>query len=169
MVQIYCGEGKGKTTASVGLSVRAAGRGLRVVFAQFLKSGDSGERTVLAGLPSVTLLEVPEQMKFTFAMEPAERQAEAVRQTELLRQAAGLAGQADVLVLDELCAALNRGMVPQDEVTALLDGCPASLEVVITGREPPQALVERADYITEMKKIRHPFDRGIRARPGIEW
>ena len=169
MVQIYCGEGKGKTTAAVGLAVRAAGRGLRVVFAQFLKSGDSGERTVLAGLPTVQLLEVPETMKFTFAMDAAERQAEAVRQTALLRQAVGLAGQADVLVLDELCAALNSNMVPLEEVTAFLDRRPASLEVVITGRDPAQALTDRADYITEMKKIRHPFDQGIRARQGIEW
>ena len=169
MVQIYCGEGKGKTTAAVGLAVRAAGRGLRVVFTQFLKSGDSGERAVLAGLPTVKLLDVPETMKFTFAMDTAERKAEAVRQTALLRQAVDLAGQADVLVLDELCAALNSGMVPLDVVTAFLDGRPASLEVVITGREPAPALVERADYITEMKKIRHPFDLGVRARQGIEW
>ena len=169
MVQIYCGEGKGKTTAAVGLTVRAAGRGLRVVFAQFLKSGDSGERAVLAGLPTVNLLEVPKTMKFTFAMDQAEREAEAVRQTALLRQAAELADQADVLVLDELCAAINSGMVPLDEATALLDSRPASLEVVGTGRDPAQALMDRADYITEMKKIRHPFDQGVRARQGIEW
>lgn len=169
MVQIYCGAGKGKTTAAVGLAVRAAGRRLRVVFAQFLKSGDSGERMVLAQLPTVTLLEVPQTMKFTFAMDEAERAAEAVRQTALLRRGLELAGQADVLVLDELCAALTSGMVSVDEVTAFLDSRPADLEVVITGRDPAPALLERADYITEMKKIRHPFDQGIRARQGIEW
>lgn len=169
MIQIYCGSGKGKTTAAVGLAVRAAGRGLRVVFAQFLKSGNSGERTVLAGLSGVNLLEVPQTMKFTFAMNEEERQAESLRQTELLRRAVGLAGEADVLVLDELCAALNSGMVPLEEVTALLDSRPEGLEVIITGRDPAPALVDRADYITEMKKIRHPFDKGIRARQGIEW
>lgn len=169
MVQIYCGAGKGKSTAAIGLTVRAAGRGLRVVFAQFLKSGDSGERMVLAQLPTVTLLEVPQTMKFTFAMDEAERAAEAVRQASLLHRALELAGQADMLVLDELCAALNSGMVSLDEVTAFLDSRPAALEVVITGREPHPALLERADYITEMKKIRHPFDQGVRARRGIEW
>ena len=169
MVQIYCGAGKGKTTAAVGLTVRAAGRGLRVVFVQFLKSGDSGERAVLGQLPTVTLVEVPQTMKFTFAMDNAERAAAAVRQTALLHRGLELAGQADVLVLDELCAALTSGMVSVDEVTAFLDSRPADLEVVITGRDPAPALLERADYITEMKKIRHPFDQGIRARQGIEW
>ena len=92
-----------------------------------------------------------------------------MRQTALLHRGLELAGQADVLVLDELCAALTSGMVSVDEVTAFLDSRPADLEVVITGRDPAPALLERADYITEMKKIRHPFDQGIRARQGIEW
>lgn len=169
MIQIYCGDGKGKTTAAVGLSIRAAGRGRRVVFAQFLKSADSGERAVLAGLPTVALVPVPQTMKFTFQMDPDERRAEAVRQAALLERAAALSAGADLLVLDELCAALNAGMVPLDRVLALLDGWPKELEVVITGRNPPQALLDRADYITEMKKIRHPYDRGISARKGIEW
>ena len=169
MIQIYCGDGKGKTTAAVGLSVRAAGRGRRVVFAQFLKSADSGERAVLAGLPTVALVPVPQSMKFTFQMDPDERRAEAGRQAALLERAAALSAGADLLVLDELCAALNAGMVPLDRVLSLLDGRPEGLEVVITGRNPPQALLDRADYITEMKKHRHPYEQGTPARKGIEW
>lgn len=169
MIHIYCGEGKGKTTAAVGLAVRAAGRGRRVVFAQFLKGADSGERTVLGSLPTVTLLELPGEVRFTFSMGEAERRSEAVRQTGRFREAARLSAGADLLVLDELCAALNAGMVPLEDVTALLDGISEELEVVVTGRNPPEALTARADYITEMKKIKHPFDRGIRARKGIEW
>ena len=169
MIQIYCGEGKGKTTCAVGLSVRAAGRGRRVVFTQFLKGANSGERAVLQTLPTLTLPELPEKVKFTFVMDEGERAEEAARQTARFRQAAALAQGADLLVLDELCAALNAGMVPLEEVLAFLDGIPDTLEVVITGRNPPSELMERADYITEMQKRKHPFDRGIRAREGIEW
>ena len=169
MLQIYCGNGKGKTTAAVGLCVRAAGRGRRVVFAQFLKSDDSGERAILAGLPGVELIPAPPSMKFTFAMSQDERAAEVARQTALLEQAAQQAAGAGLLVLDELCAALNAGMVPPDRVLSLLDSRPQDLEVVITGRNPPRDLVERADYITEMVKVRHPYDKGAPARKGIEW
>lgn len=169
MIQIYCGEGKGKTTAAVGLSVRAAGRGRRVVFAQFLKGADSGERRVLETLPTVTLLELPDAVKFTFAMDAEERAQAQAEQGERFRQAVALGRAADLLVLDELCAALNADMVPLEEVLAFLDGRPQDLEVVITGRNPPPALVERADYITEMRKIRHPYEQGVGARKGIEF
>lgn len=169
MIQIYCGEGKGKTTAAVGLSVRAAGRGHRVVFAQFLKGADSGERRVLETLPTVTLLELPDAVKFTFAMDAEERAQAQAEQGERFRRAVALGREADLLVLDELCAALNADMVPLEEVLAFLDKRPQDLEVVITGRNPPPALVERADYITEMRKIRHPYEQGVGARKGIEF
>ena len=169
MLQLYCGEGKGKTTAAVGLAVRAAGQGLQVVFAQFLKDGRSGERAVFANLPQVCLLDLPETMKFTFAMDPEEQAAEARRQTDLFHRAAALAPQEGVLVLDELCAALSKHMVPLEAVLSFLDHCPDTLEVVITGRNPPQALQDRADYITELCKRRHPYDQGVAARRGIEW
>lgn len=171
MLHLYCGDGKGKTTAAMGLAVRSAGRGNRVVIAQFLKSGDSGEREVLGALPNVTLLELPRAMKFVFAMNEEEKAAEQARQTGLFRQAVETARRegADLLVLDELCAGVSTGMVPLDLVTEFLDRRPESLEVVITGRDPAPALSDRADYITEMKKIRHPFDRGLPARRGVEW
>ena len=169
VLHIYCGEGKGKTTAAVGLSVRAAGQGLRVVFAQFLKSGGSGERRVLSRLPEVTLLEVPEQMAFVWAMDAAERAAVAGRQREMFNRAAALAEGADLLVLDELCGALETGMVELAPVLSLLDRAGERLEVVITGRTAPPELMQRADYVTRMCAEKHPFDRGIPARRGIEW
>ena len=166
MIQIYCGDGKGKTTAAIGLAVRAAGRGNPVVIAQFLKSADSGERLILGKLSGVTLLEIPDEMKFVFAMNEEEKRAERERQTALFEKAAALSelNGAGVLVLDELCSAVSTGMV-----TAFLDRRPAELEVVITGRDPAAELERRADYITEMKKRRHPFDQGQAARKGIEW
>ena len=169
MLQLYCGEGKGKTTAAVGLTVRAAGHGFPVVFAQFLKDGSSGERVVLSALPNVQLTPAPERMIFTFAMSQEERTAEAARQTRLFHQAVTLAPQEGLLVLDELCAALTNHMVPLEEVLSFLDGCPDTLEVVITGRNPPQALLDRAGYVTELCKRKHPYDQGLGARCGIEW
>ena len=159
MVHLYCGEGKGKTTAAMGLALRMAGRGKRVVVAQFLKGADSGERYALAMLPQVTLLPLPERVKFSFQLTPEEREAEQARYLALAEQARTLGAQPDcgLLVLDEVCAA----------VISCLDR--AAGEVVLTGRDPDPALVGRADYITEMGKLRHPFDLGTAARPGVEY
>ena len=119
----------------------------------------------------MTLLEIPDEMKFVFAMNEEEKRAERERQTALFEKAAALSelNGAGVLVLDELCSAVSTGMVPLELVTAFLDRRPAELEVVITGRDPAAELERRADYITEMKKRRHPFDQGQAARKGIEW
>ena len=159
MVHLYCGEGKGKTTAAMGLALRMAGRGKRVVVAQFLKGADSGERYALAMLPQVTLLPLPERVKFSFQLTPEEREAEQARYLAL--------ADCGLLVLDEVCAAVNTGLLPLEEVISCLDR--AAGEVVLTGRDPDPALVGRADYITEMGKLRHPFDLGTAARPGVEY
>ena len=169
MIHIYCGDGKGKTTAAMGLTARAVGHGRRVAVAQFLKSGKSGEREILANLPGVELLPIPEEMKFTFLMTPEEKAAEAVRQKDIAAQAFARSSKVDLLVLDELCAALSTGMLELPWVLEQLDACPEALEVVITGRNPPPELEERAAYITEMKKHKHPFDAGLPAREGVEW
>ena len=89
--------------------------------------------------------------------------------TAIFSRAAELGRDSDLLVLDELCSAISTGMVPLDQVLAFLDSRPENLEVVITGRDPAPELQERADYITEMRKIKHPFDKGVNAREGIEW
>lgn len=169
MLHIYCGEGKGKTTCAMGLAVRAAGHGRRVVVAQFLKGGNSGERAVLEQLPNVTCLPVPETIKFVFTMDEQEKAQTRAEMTASFRQAAELSRGGDLLILDELCGAIATGMIPLADVLAFLDSCPETLEVVITGRDPEPELQNRADYITEMCKIRHPFDRGLNAREGIEW
>lgn len=168
MVHLYCGEGKGKTTAAMGLALRMAGRGREVVVAQFLKGADSGERLALAQVPGVQLLEVPERVKFSFRLTPAEREAERARNTCLLALAreAACAPACGLLVLDEVCAAVNTGLLPLEDVLDCLDSL--TCEVVLTGRDPAPELRERADYLTEMRKVRHPFDRGVCARTGVE-
>ena len=169
MVHLYCGEGKGKTTAAMGLALRMAGRGKRVVVAQFLKGADSGERYALAMLPQVTLLPLPERVKFSFQLTPEEREAEQARYLALAEQARTLGAQPDcgLLVLDEVCAVVNTGLLPLEEVLSCLEA--AACEVILTGRDPAPELLARADYVTEMKKLRHPYDRGTAARQGVEW
>ncbi|MCD7929601.1 MAG: cob(I)yrinic acid a,c-diamide adenosyltransferase [Clostridiales bacterium] len=171
MVHIYCGDGKGKTTAAMGLALRGAGRGLGVVVAQFLKGEDTGERRALAHVPGVVLLPLPEQVKFSFQMDEADRREAAERFAALCDQCQELAAarEARMVILDEVCAAVNTGLLPLERVLALLDAVPPETEMVLTGRDPHPALLDRADYVTEMKKIRHPYEKGVRARIGIEF
>ncbi len=169
MIHLYCGDGAGKTTAAMGLALRMAGRGRGVVIAQFLKGADTGERNALAMLPQVTLLPVPDQVKFSFALTPEERREEGARSAALLAQADRLARDphCGLLVLDEVCSAVSTGLLPLEAVLGLLDTL--STELVLTGRQAHPALEARADYITCCTKIRHPYDRGIQARSGIEF
>ena len=171
MIHLYCGDGKGKTTCAMGLALRAAGRGWPVAVAQFLKGADSGERAALAHVPGVTLLPVPETLPFLFQMTPAQRQAEAGRSAALLEEGARLlrTGRCRMLVLDEVCAALTCGLLEERAVLDLLDCRPEGGEVVLTGRDPLPSLRDRADYLTELTAVRHPYDRGFPARSGVEF
>ena len=161
LVHLYCGDGKGKTTAAVGLAVRHSGRGGKVVFAQFLKDGTSGECCVLAKL-GVTVLAANPVGKFSFRMTEEEKAETAAALGRTFDAATGFAvrERATLLVLDEICAAVNCGFLPEKT---------DSLEVELTGRDPSENLQVHADYITEMKKRRHPFDEGVAAREGIEF
>lgn len=170
-VHLYCGDGKGKTTAAVGLAVRFAGRSGKVVLAQFLKDGTSGECRALAKLETVTMLAANPVRKFSFQMNEEEKQrtADAVQRTFATATGYAVREGAGLLILDEVCAAISCGFLDEQAVLDFLDGRSDTLEVVLTGRDPSEALQERADYITEMVKCRHPFDDGVTAREGIEW
>ena len=167
-IHIYCGDGKGKTTAAVGLAVRACGAGKQVVFTQFFKDGSSSEVSSLQALPGIQTIHAQTVKGFYHAMNEQQRQQARQDYTALFRQVA--AGKdADLLILDEIVSACNRGVVPETLVTDFLRSKPAELEVVLTGRNPSPALMELADYITEMRKLRHPYDQGVPARKGIEF
>ncbi len=170
LVHLYCGEGKGKTTAAVGLTVRCAGAGGRVVFCQFFKDGSSSELRSLEKLPGVEFcLCTKKYGLFRFMSEEEQARARA-DYTALLRTALEKARDgAALLVLDEAVSACRHGIIPQEELLRFLDTRPEGLEVVLTGRDPTEELQERADYITEMVKRRHPFDKGIGARKGVEF
>lgn len=169
LIHLYCGDGKGKTTAALGLTLRAAGAGKQVVFTQFFKDGSSSEMEPLAALPGVRVFHADTVRGFYRNMTPSQREQAGKDYTALFRQVTQAAREADLLILDEIVSACNRGVVPEKLVTDFLREKPARLEVVLTGRNPSAALLELADYVTEMRKLRHPFDQGIGARKGIEF
>lgn len=170
LTHVYYGDGKGKTTAAFGLAFRCAGRGKRVVIAQFLKSGESGEVTAAGRFPEITLVRGGAVHKFTFQMNDAEKAQTAKDCTALFHKAAGLARAEGVrmLVLDEVIDACY-SFLPLDELTGFLDSKPEGLEVVITGHSLPPELEVRTDYISHVAKEKHPYDQGIMARPDIEF
>lgn len=169
MIQLYYGEGKGKTTAAFGQALRAAGRGRRVIIAQFLKTEDSGERRSMELVPHVLLLPLPEQLPFVFHMDVIQRAEYEEFAARLLRDAALLAERDSVVVLDEVLGAIETDILPLEAVLDCLGELPEGCEVVITGRKAPAELLERADYITRFQAERHPYDKGIQAREGIEY
>jgi len=170
LIHVYCGDGKGKTTASMGLSIRAAGRGMQVVIVQFLKGRETGELAVLKNIPNIRVIRGKSGVHFSFKMTEEEKRATYVIHTEHLREAIDLArsGACDLLVLDESIGAYNRELLDRELLREFVLNKPQSLELVLTGRNPPQWLEEAADYLSEVQKRKHPYDRGIPARDGIE-
>ena len=166
LVHLYCGNGKGKTTAAMGLALRALGQGMQVVVVQFLKNGTSGELESLKKLGATVYSGKP-GAKFTFQMN-AEEKAQATQENNA-RLAEALQQPCDLLILDEICAARNSGMVDEALAKQAVLERPQHREVVLTGRNPEAWMVEAADYITEMQPRRHPYEQGIPARKGIEF
>lgn len=171
LTHIYCGEGKGKTTAAVGLAVRAAGVGKNVIFAQFLKDGSSSEIGVLKTIDHIKVRHCETVTGWVKNMTEEERARAKADYGHFLENLFEEARETvcGLLVLDEILAACQYGFIEERELVSFLDAKPEALEVVITGRNPSQDILARADYITEMKKIRHPYDRGITARKGVEY
>lgn len=171
MIHIYCGHGKGKTSAAVGLAVRAAGCGKKVLFARFLKNEESGELAVLDKISEIEVIHLEKSFGF-FSTLSAKEKEEVHRVYESLwrRILSMISDDAyDVLVLDEFMAAYRYGVISRESALEFLRERPESLEIVLTGRGPDESLVELADYVSEILKVKHPFDRGIRARKGIEY
>lgn len=171
LCHIYFGNGKGKTTAALGLGLRASGRGKRVLLVRFLKGKDSGELTSILQLPNFDILDGPEHINFTFLMDDAERQETREICSALLSSAADVAasGGYDLLILDEVLSAVSAGMLMEEPLISLVKGRPQGLEVVLSGNPAPPEIIALADYVSEIKKIKHPFDNGEKARIGIEY
>lgn len=167
-VHIYCGDGKGKTTCAMGLCVRAAGAGKKVLLHQFLKDNSSSERQVIDHLPGVTVVPGAPMDKFTFQMNEQELAALKESNDAMFAKLCAMAGDYDMLILDESVYAMDMGLLSEEPVIDFLSHRPEHLEVVLTGRNPSGRLKEQADYISEIGKRKHPFDRGLSSRVGIE-
>lgn len=170
-VQIYTGNGKGKTTAAMGLALRAAGRGLRVMIVQFLKGSDSGEIMALKHMPGIQIAKVSETKKFFWNMTDLEKKQMRALAQQAITDAEILFGrnQTDVLILDEAMGALKNGIINIDELNHLLNYKPEHVEIVLTGRDAPQVLIDKADLVTEMVAVKHYLETGVKARKGIEY
>lgn len=167
-VHIYCGDGKGKTTCVMGLGVRAAGAGKKVLLHQFLKDDSSSERNIIDGLANITVVPGTPMDKFTFQMNDEELRALRESNDAMFDRLCGMAEDYDMLILDESVYAIDMGLLSEEKVLAFLANRPEHLEVVMSGRNPSEKLKAQADYISEIRKIKHPFDEGLCSRVGIE-
>ena len=169
MIHLYHGDGKGKTTAACGLALRAAGHGMRVLLAQFFKDGSSGEILALSCLPNVAVCRPDVHFGRYKTLTEAQRQAVRACYTAYLADIIGAAEGCDLVVLDEVISAYNYACIDREALLAFLRTQGKLREIVLTGRDPAPELVELSDYVTQMRKQKHPFDRGISARAGIEY
>jgi cob(I)alamin adenosyltransferase len=167
MIHLYTGDGKGKTTAAIGLAIRAAGRGKKVVIVQFLKGRDTGELHSLGLIPNITVIRNSEAKGFFHTVSPEIRLKITEENNDIIRKALTL--HYDLIVLDEVCAAYDLEAINRKAVDDLLCGFSPEKELVLTGRNPPKHFCDAADYISEIRKVKHPFDRGVQAREGIEY
>ncbi|MBO1263481.1 cob(I)yrinic acid a,c-diamide adenosyltransferase [Proteiniclasticum sp. SCR006] len=170
-VQIYTGEGKGKTTAALGLSFRAAGRGKKVLFVQFLKGIRTGEEVSMGQNEQITHLKLAETVRFFHTLSEEEQGALKSKVKgewiELMKRIE--TEPMDILVLDEIMAAMHHGLVEEADVIKLLETRPPHMEVILTGRDPSDRLMQKADLVTEMVNCRHYYSKGVSSRVGIEY
>lgn len=180
-VQVYTGQGKGKTTAALGTAFRAVGHGLRVCVIQFLKGGwKSGERAAAARLaPELEIrafgaAQWGDRSKASagapwWELPPSEEDRSRAREAMEFARGALTGGEWDIVVLDEVFGALAHNLISLDEVLELIRTKPAEVELILTGRDAPPEVIEAADLVTEMAEVKHPFRSGVKARKGIEY
>jgi len=172
LIHFYFGDGKGKTTAALGLALRASGCGKNVVIVQFLKDWNCGELSALELIPNISVFRGKSSGSvFVRDMTDEEKSETKSIHDNNLKSALDLQkrGLCDLLILDEALDAYQLGVLDAGLLEELLNSKPEQLELVITGHSPDPLLMERSDYITEMVKRKHPYDRGIAARRGIEY
>jgi len=170
LIHIYCGDGKGKTTAALGLALRASVRDFKVVIVRFLKGSFSGELDALKKLDNVTVICGSLPSIFTWQMNDEQKSQMVSEHNRIFKEATELCQSEEktLLIMDEVIGAFDKNYIDRNLVVSFLESKPENVEVVMTGRNPDEKLCKMADYISEIKKVKHPFDRGINARDGIE-
>ena len=166
LIQIYTGDGKGKTTAALGLATRAAGHGMKVIFIQFMKGEEGGEHFFSRDFKPFQIMQFGKGD--LFRKTDAELAAECMQAYQFAEKAL-TGGNYDMVILDEIFIAHWRGLVSLQQILDLIQKKPAGVELVMTGRKAPPEIIKRADLVTEMLMIKHPFMEGIDQRKGIEY
>jgi len=166
-VQVYTGNGKGKTTAAIGLAIRAAGAGLKVFIAQFIKHGDYSEIKTLKRLSDMITVEQHGMGRFVNG-KPTASDIEKAKEGLKRAKQVMLSGKYDVIVLEEANVAVAYGLISEQELVSMILSKPESVEMVITGRNASHAIIDKADLVTEMRPVKHYFNKGVEARLGIE-
>lgn len=168
---LYYGDGKGKTTAAAGLAIRAAGNGKKVIFAQFMKGGESGELGILRELPGVRVIRCTRQFPFYKDMSDQDKAEITSCHNEILEQIRDIAGAGgcDVVILDEITYPYAWNLIDRRSVKEMLSGGVPGPEIICTGRNPDALFFDTADYITNMACEKHPYESGAAARAGIEF
>lgn len=168
LVQVYTGTGKGKTTAALGLVVRAAGKGMRALIIQFMKGRiNYGELESIRHLPGAAIEQFG-RPDFVNKADPADIDVELAEKGFARAREAIASGEYDLVVLDEMNVALDFGLLDTDEVLRVIENRPDRVEIVLTGRNAPPSIIAAADLVTDMTEVKHPFARGIQAREGID-
>lgn len=170
LIHIYYGDGKGKTTTGMGLAVRAAGCGYRVLIYQFMKNNKTSERKILEKVENITIVNGLDQEKFSFQMTPEEKKERLAFYNSQFQKVTRKAAEEayDVLFLDETIYTISAGLLDESLVLDFLKNKPDKLEVILTGNTPSEAMLSAADYVSHIQKIKHPFDKGQQSRMGIE-
>lgn len=170
LIHVYCGDGKGKTTTGMGLCARAAGYGYKVLIYQFMKDNKTSERKTLEGARNITWLDGLEEEKFSFQMTEEEKAQRRDFYSSSLAMIEKKVREEhfQVLFLDEAIYTIRAGLLDEAQVLKFLGDKPEDLEVILTGQGPSKALVEKADYVSEICMRKHPFQKGQPARNGIE-
>ena len=166
-VQVYTGDGKGKTTAAIGLAIRALGAGWRVFIAQFLKSGEYSEHKALAQFSDHLTIKTYGRNVFIMG-EPEEEDRRLAQEAYQQITEVVASGRYRLVILDEANVAVHYGLITVSQILDLIDRRAEGVELLITGRYAHSQLIERADLVTEMSAVKHYFDRGIKARVGVE-
>jgi cob(I)alamin adenosyltransferase len=169
LVQVYTGDGKGKSTAAFGLALRAMGRGLKVKIVQFLK-GDTryGEMIALKEFPAIEVVQFGSP-EFVNPLQPREEDRQMAREALEHGREAMLSGRFQLVIMDEIHVAAKLGLITVEDILALIKERPKRVELVLTGRDADPQVIEASDLVTEMTLVKHPYQKGITARYGIEF